>query len=124
MASTKPRITDFRWHDKYMAIDWEMMLYAFVIDSQYGGAKILVHSPDLSVSVQGTISAHQIRRFLVRADEETGLAEVVLEVTYGSREECLGLTDKVEEARRWIARANDLIGRVQDEIEADIVRNS
>jgi hypothetical protein len=107
----KPRIKAFVYGDSFMAIDWNTMRYAFDISTEHGDAGIFVHPPPGSVypGMGAAISAPKIRRFVLRPDQDTGLTEVVLEVTYGSGEECLGLTDQVEEAEKWVATANELV---------------
>ncbi len=111
MTHIKPRITAFVYGDLIMTIDWDTMRYAFDISKGHGDAAIFIHPPPGSVypGMGAAISAPKIRCFSLRTDRDTGLTEVVLEVTYGSGKECLGLTDQVEEAEKWVATANELV---------------
>ncbi|WP_420632358.1 hypothetical protein [Candidatus Leptofilum sp.] len=114
MTKTKPTITKFRWHEKYLAIDWSIMMWAFVITSLDGGAKILNPSEEAGKpGIQAAISFGKIRGFVLREDSDTGYAEVMLLVKFESGELCLGLTKQVEEAQKWVIDANQLLQNVQ-----------
>lgn len=118
MSNNKPRITAFVWHDQLMAIDWEDMQTAFDISVQHGDAGIFIPPPpdsSYSVGVQAAISAQNISHFELQLDPETGLTEVVLNVTYESGKKSLGLTNQLKEARRWVADANEIVRRVREE---------
>lgn len=110
MTHFKPHITGFMWHDLLMAISWENLERAFEITRQDGDAKLL-HQPGGpgTFGVVAAIGSEQIQDFVLRIDTETNLAEVVLKVTYSPGEKCLGVTDRVAEAKRWVADANDLL---------------
>lgn len=114
MAHPKPAITKFRWHEGYMAIDWQTMKFAVDITRSDGGVGILIPSTESDKpGVQAAISAHKIRRFVLRKVPETEYVEVVLEVNYEPGEKCLGLTKQVEEAIQWVIDANRLIDDVR-----------
>jgi hypothetical protein len=110
MTYSKPRITGFVWHHLLMAINWEVLEHAFVITRQDGGAKLL-HQPGGpgTFGVVAAIGAEQIQGFVLRTGPEANLAEVVLKVTYLPGEKCLGVTDRITEAERWVADANQLV---------------
>lgn len=113
--SNKPIIKAFRWDSKFMALDWNLMRGAFDITRPDGGAGILIpNSNPNKPGVQAAISAHKIRGFLLRPDPETNLTEIILEVSYGTGEKCLGLTDQVAEAERWVADANKLVEEARE----------
>jgi len=88
-----------------MGIDWDTMRYAFTISREHGDAIILV----IPARVQAGIGPESILQFRLVHDETTGLAEVVLDVTYSREADSLGLTDRVDEARRWVSDANELL---------------
>ena len=101
----KPWITNFVWHNLFMGIDWDTMRYAFTISREHGDAIILV----IPSRVQAGIGPESILQFRLVYDETTGLAELVLDVTYSPGIESLGLTDKIDEARKWVSDANELL---------------
>jgi hypothetical protein len=92
-----------------MCIDWDIMRYAFVISREYGGAKILKVPP----GIQFAIGPEDMIRFRLVDDEVTGLTEVALDLTFQSETENLGVTDQVDEARRWVSDANELLQRAK-----------
>ncbi|MFN8569111.1 MAG: hypothetical protein U0Z44_16695 [Kouleothrix sp.] len=108
MTHFKPHITGFMWHDLLMAISWENLERAFEITRQDG--MLLLHQPGGPGTFWGSraaIGSEQFQDFVLRIDTETNLAEVVLKVTYSPGEKCLGVTDRVAEAKRWVADTND-----------------
>ncbi len=105
MTHTKPQIVSFVWHDLFMGIDWDTMRYAFTISREHGDAVILRVPP----GVQFAIGPESMLQFRLVYDETTVLAEVVLDVTYSRGADSLGLTDKVDEAKRWVKDANELL---------------
>ncbi len=114
MTRTKPIITKFRWNETYLAIDWQTMMFAFVITWPDGGATILLPSTEADKpGVQAAISFDKIRRFVLREVPETEYAEVILEVNYEPSEKCLGLTKQVGEAQKWFTDANRLLNNVR-----------
>jgi len=105
MARAKPWITNFVWDDLFMSIDWDTMLYAFEISREHGDAGIFKTPP----GVHFAIGPEKMLQFRLVYDETTGLAEVVLDITYRPEPLSLGLTDKVDEAQRWVNDANELL---------------
>ncbi len=105
MKRTKPRITRFGWHKRYMWIDRETTLYAFVISHEDGGAKIFMVPPGIHFGIE----PEQMLQFRLVHDEETSREEVMLDLTFQSEPESLGVTDQAEDARKWVRDANALL---------------
>jgi hypothetical protein len=104
------------WDDLFLAIHWDRLLYGFDITVQHGDAGIFTLPPPGASfpAIGAAIGSSQIRGFTLKPEPESGLIEVVLEVTYNPNEESLGLTDQLEEAKRWVADANELVRRVRE----------
>lgn len=114
MTRAKQIITKFRWYKNHLAIDWPTMMDAFVINRSDGGALILHPSEEIGKpGIQAAISFGKIHRFVLREDSDTGYAEVMLLVKFEPGELCLGLTKQVEEAKKWVSDANQLLQNVQ-----------
>lgn len=59
------------------------------------------------------ILIHDIKAFVTRPDAESGKTEVLLDVHYPPGERTLGLTNKHDEARQWVADANQFLNAVK-----------
>jgi hypothetical protein len=109
MGTPKPTITAFIWHADWLGIDWDIYRYAFTITRNDGGAVI----SSLPSGVEAGIDRTKMLGFWVirggGEGEDADLAEVILEVTYHSGIESLGLTRNVDEAEQWVRDANELL---------------
>jgi hypothetical protein len=94
-----------------MSIDWDRRLYAFSISREYGDAIIVKVPP----GIEYAMGPEGMLQFRLVHDETTGLSEIVLDITFrsGIEIESLGLTDKVDEAKRWVSDANELLQRAK-----------
>lgn len=115
MIDSKPKIKEFVWHERFMAIHWDDMPYAFEISVQWGDAKIFHPPPPDSQygGIHGGVDLSQMGQFVLRPTQEIEQVEVVLEVTYGPREKSLGVTNQISTAERWVIAVNSLLQKLK-----------
>ncbi len=105
MAPRKPRIIRFYSEEWGLGIDWDITRDAFILERQFGGAKLF----GIPAYFQVGIDLREIVGFRLDLGNEADLAEVILDVTYHSGHESLGVTDQLEQAERWVQEANRIV---------------
>lgn len=114
MANTKPRITRLV-SDKYgLLIDWESTLCGFTMSREYGDAIIFVGDPPF---VQAGIDTLYMLGFRLLPTEVAGEMEIVLDLTYSSEVESLGITSAIDEATAWVQEANQVLQEARPRVQ-------
>ena len=103
-------IRQFKFHDKYLAIDWDILKWAFKISIPFGIANVFFQSPDKSKYDHGmwfAILPENIIRFVYQKEQNQEIGEVLMLTKDGSIS--LGLTTEDTAAEKWVATVNEVI---------------
>jgi len=109
-------IQQFKFHDKYLAIDWDILKWAFKISIPFGIANVFFQSPDASKYEHGmwfSVLPESIVEFVYQKKHKQEMGEVLMLTKDGSIS--LGFTIEDDVATKWVATANEIILKAKPE---------
>jgi hypothetical protein len=125
IAGDHPVINRFSWHLDYdedgndvlsgLTIRWEGLKEsaAFRLIRHPIAQYWLLEPETVHRARNVNIFIYDIESFAIRPDVDTGKTEVLLQVHYAPGERTLGLTSKHEDARQWVADANQFLNAIK-----------
>ncbi|HOU14349.1 MAG TPA: hypothetical protein PKZ84_14675 [Anaerolineae bacterium] len=132
--TARPTIVRFGWQWDYdqngnnilagLLVRWEGLkdTPAFRL-TRHPVAQYWLPEPETAHRVRSVnILIHEIKAFVTRPAAESGKTEVLLEVHYPPGERPLGVTNKHDEARQWVADANQFLNVIKALRRVDFLR--
>lgn len=103
-------IQQFRFHEKYLAIDWDALKWAFIISIPDGIANVFFQPTDTSKYEHGMWFAflpEDITRISYQKERDQKMGEISILIK--DKRISLGMTMEDDTAKKWTTTANEVI---------------